>query len=64
MNELVGKIVAIAIGLYVAALLVPMALVQIAGANVTGVDPAIVTILQVLMPTLAVIGIALWFLKD
>jgi hypothetical protein len=63
MNELVGKIVGIAIGLYVAALLVPMALVQIANASFAGVDPAVVTIMQVLLPTLATIGIALWFLR-
>lgn len=62
--ELVGKIVAISVGLYVAALLIPMALVQLANATLTGVDPGIVTILQVLLPTLAVIGVSLWFLRS
>lgn len=62
--ELVGKIVSISIGLYVAALLIPMALVQLANASFAGVDPAIITIMQVLLPTLAVIGVSLWFLRS
>lgn len=62
-SNLVGKIVGIAIGLYVAALLIPMALEQMANASFFGVDPAVVTIVQVLLPTLAVIGMALYFLR-
>lgn len=60
---LTGKIVGVAIGLFVAAVIMPAALVAIADANLTNVDPAIVTIFQVLLPIIAVIGIIMLFLK-
>lgn len=61
---LIEKIVGIAIGMYVVAAIMPSALVSLAGANLSGVDPAVVTILQVLLPILATIGIALVFFRD
>lgn len=61
---ILGKVVAISIGLFVAAIILPTALVTMAGANVSGVDPAVVTILQVLLPVLAVIAVAMYFLRD
>jgi heme/copper-type cytochrome/quinol oxidase subunit 2 len=67
MADLVEKIVAIAIGLFVAAIIVPIALVAIANSesNMTteGVNPAVITIVVILLPVLAVIAIAMWFLR-
>jgi hypothetical protein len=63
-SELLGKVVAISVGLFVAAIILPTALTTLAGANVSGVDPAVVTILQVLLPVLAVIAVAMYFLHD
>lgn len=59
-----GKIVGIAIGLFVASVIVPSALVSMANATLTGVDASVVTIFQVLLPILAVIAIAMMFLRD
>jgi len=56
------KIIAIAVGLLLVAVLVPVALTTMADANVTGVDPVVVTVLTVLLPILAIIGIALYFI--
>jgi hypothetical protein len=63
-SALLGKVIAISIGLFVAAIILPTALTTMAGANLTDVDPSVVVILQVLLPVLAVISIALYFLKD
>lgn len=63
-NDILAEVVGIAIALYVTAMLVPGALVQMANATLTGVDAAVITILQILLPTLAVIGIALKFLRS
>lgn len=60
--DILKFVIAIAIGLFVTAVLLPPALLSLADANVTGVDPAVVTILQVLLPILAVIAIAIAFL--
>lgn len=61
---LTGKIVGIAIGLFVVAIIMPSALTTIAGANLTGVDPAIETVFVLLLPIIAVIGIVLMFLRN
>jgi len=63
MSELTSKVIAISVGLVIASILVPMALVSIANASLSGVDPSVVTIFQVLLPILAVIGIAMWFMR-
>jgi hypothetical protein len=57
------KIVGIAIGLFVAAVLLPSALVTIANASLSGVDASVVTIFTILLPILAVIAIAMMFLR-
>jgi len=62
MEALMEKIIAIAVGLLLVAVLVPVALTTMADANVTGVDPVVVTVLTVLLPILAIIGIALYFI--
>lgn len=59
---LLNKVVAIAIALFIVAVLLPPALNSLANATMTNVDPAVVTVLQVLLPILAVIGIALYFM--
>jgi type IV secretory pathway TrbL component len=50
------------VGLFVIAIIVPAALVQLAGAVLTGVDPLVVTVLTILLPALAVLGLAMWFI--
>jgi hypothetical protein len=68
MNPLLEKVVAISIGLFVAAIMLPIALVTMANATWTGdngsVDPTVILIVTVLLPVLGVIGIALYFLKS
>jgi hypothetical protein len=63
-GAILGKVVAVSVGLFVAAIILPTALTTMAGANLTDVDPAVVTILQVLLPVLAVIAVAMYFLKN
>jgi hypothetical protein len=64
--ELVHKIVGIAIGLFVAAIILPMSLNLLAnGTTATAmpnVNSSVRTLLAVLVPVLAVIGIVLYFL--
>ena len=62
--ELVNKVVAVSIGLFVAAILMPLALVTMANTTWYSVDPAVIIVITVLMPILAVIGIALYFLRE
>lgn len=65
--ELVHKIVGIAIGLFVAAVMLPTALNSLANgttaAKMPNVDASVRTITAVLLPVLGVIGIALYFLR-
>lgn len=58
------KIIAVAIGLYVVAAMMPSALVSLAGANLTGVDEGVVSILQIVLPLLGTIAIAVAFFRD
>lgn len=68
MNGMLGKIVGVSIGLLVAALLLPIALSELAGseANMTtaGVDSTVITIMCVMLPILAVISLAVYFLRN
>ena len=57
-----GKIVTVAIGLFIAGVILPVALTTIASGNYTGVDASVKTVVTVLLPVLAVIAIALIFL--
>ncbi len=59
---LVETVILVVIGFFVAAILLPPALTQIYSASTSGWNSAVVTIFQVLLPVLAVIGIALYFL--
>ncbi len=65
-SALVEKVVGISIGIFVAAIILPLALVTMANATWTGtrgsVDPTVKTVATILLPVLAVIGIALYFL--
>lgn len=63
MSALLDKVVAVSIGLFVAAIMLPLALVTMANANMTGVDATIVTVVTILLPVLAVVGIALYFIN-
>lgn len=58
------KVIAVAIGLYVVAAMMPAALVSLAGANVSGVDAGVVSILQVVLPLLGTIAIAIAFFRE
>jgi hypothetical protein len=60
--EILTKIIGVCLGLFVAAVLLPTALNTLANASMTNVDPAVITIVQVLMPVLGVISIAMYFL--
>jgi len=62
MDNLMSKVIGIAVALLLVAVLVPVALTTLAGANVTGVDETVVTVLTILLPILAVIGIAMYFI--
>jgi H+/gluconate symporter-like permease len=61
-NGIIKFVVAIAIGLFVAAVIVPPALQQIATSNMTGVSTSVTTIFTILLPILAVVAIAIAFL--
>jgi len=62
--SILEKIVAVAVGLYVLAAMMPSALTTLAGANLTGVDEGLITILQVVVPLLGTIAIALAFFRE
>jgi H+/gluconate symporter-like permease len=61
-SNLIETVVLVVIGFFVAAILVPPALTQIYSATTTGWNSAVVTVFQILLPILAVIGIALYFM--
>jgi hypothetical protein len=65
-DGILGKIIEIAVGLLLVATLIPVALTTLAGtgSNMTaaGVDPIVLTVLMVLLPILAIIGLALYFI--
>jgi uncharacterized lipoprotein YbaY len=64
MEDMMKKIIGIAVGILLVAVLIPVALTTLAGANHSGVDATVWTVLSVLLPILAVIAIALYFVKD
>ena len=61
-SGLMYKIIGIAVGLLLVAVLVPVALETLATANVTDVDPTVITVLQVVLPILAIIAVAIYFI--
>jgi len=60
--EILNKIIAVSVGLLVLALIFPIALNTLANATMTNVDPTVVTVVTILVPVLAAIGLALYFL--
>lgn len=62
MDNLMSKVIGIAVALLLVAVLVPVALTTLASANVTGVDEVVKTVLTILLPILAIIGIAMYFI--
>ena len=64
MDSTAQKIIGIAISLYLLAAMLPSALVNLAGANLTGVDPSVQLLLQILVPTIALIAIVMLFFRD
>ncbi len=59
----VRDVVMLAVSLFVVAVILPPALTAIATATLTSVNAAVVTMLTVLLPIIAVIAIVLGFLK-
>jgi len=57
-------IVLAAVGFLLVAILTPIAMEQIVGANTTGWNAAVKTIFSVLLPILFVIGVAVSYVKD
>jgi len=62
MEGVMNKIIVVAMGLLIIAVLVPVALDLLANATLTNVDSTVKTVLQVLLPILAIIGLALLFI--
>lgn len=60
----IKTVVGIAVGLLVVGLLLPVGLNEIANATMTNVDPAVVTMVQVVLPVLAVVGLAYAYFQD
>lgn len=60
--EILNKIIAVSVGLLVLALIFPIALNTLANATMTNVDPTVITVVTILVPILAAIGLALYFL--
>ena len=60
--EILNKIIAVSVGLLVLALIFPIALNTLANATMTNVDSTVVTVVTILVPILAAIGLALYFL--
>jgi len=57
-----NKVIGIAVGLLMAAIIFPLAMTTLLAANHTGVNATVWTVVSVLVPILAVIAIALYFL--
>lgn len=63
-NESVGAVIGVGLALFISAIILPMSLNTMANATMTNVDPNVVIIVQVLLPILAVLAIALYFLRS
>jgi len=58
----IGTIIMLAIGFLLVAILTPIAMDQVVGANTTGWNAAVKTIFTVLLPILFVIGVAIRYI--
>lgn len=65
-SNIVNKVVGVAVGLLMIALLVPLALSELATQEtaLTTLDPVVKTVLFVLTPILAILSLALYFLPS
>ncbi len=59
---MLNSIVDISVGIFVVATLTVPAIVLLAGADLTDVDPTVVTVLTVVLPVLGVLALALLFI--
>jgi len=59
-----GRIVEAVIGLFLAGILMPVALNEIFGANTTSWDSAVATVFTKLLPVLGVIGVAVYIWRN
>lgn len=57
-----GVIVMLAVGFLLVAILTPIAMDEIVGANTTGWESSVTTMFSVLLPILYIIGIALYYI--
>lgn len=57
-----GTIVMLAVGFLLVAILTPIAMDEIVGANVTGWNASVKTIFSVLLPILYIIGVAITYI--
>ena len=61
--DIADVVIDVSIALFIAGILLSAALVQLAGANWTGVDASVKTVAVVLLPVLAVLAIAMVMFK-
>lgn len=59
-----GTIVMLAVGFLLVAILTPIGMTEIVGANVTGWATSVKTIFTVLLPILYIIGVALYYIPQ
>lgn len=57
-----GDIVLLAVGFLLVAILTPIGMSELVGANVTGWQASVKTIFQVLLPILYIVGVALHYI--
>lgn len=60
---LLSRIIGVAVGIMLIALLIPMGLVMLASANLTGVDATVAQVLTVALPVVAIISLLIYFVK-
>lgn len=58
----IGDIILLSIGFVLVAILTPLGMTEIVGANVTGWQASVKTIFQVLLPILYIIGVAVRYI--
>jgi len=58
------NIVLSAIGFFLVAILTPIGMEQIVGANTTGWNATVTTVFSIVLPILYIIGVAYAFIKD
>jgi len=60
----IGKIIGVGLSLFVLGILLPLGLNQIANATMPNVDPAVITVVQILLPVMAVISVVMWYVRS